>query len=285
MFTGMEMMACPNLAVPVEVMHHVVEVESGANRYAIGVVGGELARQPKNLGEALATVHMLDAKGYNYSLGMAQVNRTNLVKFGLDSYEKAFEPCPNLSAGSHILASCYVRAGGNWGKAFSCYYSGNFVTGYRDGYVQKVYGSINHGTSASTSSQITSSQLYPIPVHRHAENGMASNDAAHRVAIRTVAINPTIDADVSTSSKPATHPQGGAVSAPHVPATIESAALAVTAPSITGTPTTAFVPQVRGPNDSSPPTNTPTTPLAGASTPPPDKSDLRTESRDAAFVF
>jgi type IV secretion system protein VirB1 len=26
----------------------------------------------------------------------------------------------------------------DWGKAFSCYYSGNFVTGYKHGYVQKV---------------------------------------------------------------------------------------------------------------------------------------------------
>ncbi|MDQ8051229.1 MAG: lytic transglycosylase domain-containing protein, partial [Luteibacter sp.] len=55
----MEMMACPNLAVPAEVMQHVVNVESSRNPYAIGVVGGQLVRQPQNLGEAIATVKSL----------------------------------------------------------------------------------------------------------------------------------------------------------------------------------------------------------------------------------
>jgi type IV secretion system protein VirB1 len=99
-------------------------------------------RQPKNLPEALATVKMLETKGYNFSLGLAQVNRYNLSKYGLDSYQKAFEACPNLKAGSEILAECYHRINGDWGKSFSCYYSGNSVTGFRHGYVQKIYSSM-----------------------------------------------------------------------------------------------------------------------------------------------
>lgn len=142
MLPGMELMSCPELAVPPEVMHHVVRVESSHNPYAIGVVGGHLVRQPKNLPEALATVRMLENRGFNFSLGVAQVNRYNLGKYGLNSYEKAFEVCPNLQAGSRILAECYSRSGGDWGKSFSCYYSGNFVTGYRHGYVQKIYASM-----------------------------------------------------------------------------------------------------------------------------------------------
>lgn len=142
MLPGMELMSCPELAVPPEVMHHVVRVESSHNPYAIGVVGGHLVRQPKNLPEALATVRMLESRGFNFSLGVAQVNRYNLDKYGLDSYEKAFQVCPNLQAGSRILAECYSRSGGDWGKSFSCYYSGNFVTGYRHGYVQKIYASM-----------------------------------------------------------------------------------------------------------------------------------------------
>ena len=123
-------------------MHHVVRVESSYNPYAIGVVGGRLVRQPKNLPEALATVRMLEGRGFNFSIGLAQVNRYNLDKYGLDSYEKAFEPCANLKAGSRILAECYKRAKGDWGKSFSCYYSGNFSTGFRQGYVQKIYASL-----------------------------------------------------------------------------------------------------------------------------------------------
>jgi type IV secretion system protein VirB1 len=138
----MELLNCPNLAVPTDVMQHVVHVESSYNPYAIGVVGGRLARQPRNLPEALATVRMLETRGYNFSVGLAQVNRYNLGKYGLDSYERAFEACANLQAGSRILAECHGRSGGDWGKSFSCYYSGNFTTGFRHGYVQKIYASM-----------------------------------------------------------------------------------------------------------------------------------------------
>ncbi|MGG6461355.1 lytic transglycosylase domain-containing protein [Solilutibacter silvestris] len=137
MLPGLELMGCP-LAVPAQVMQHVVNVESSYNPYAIGVVGGHLVRQPKTLPEALATVRMLESRGYNFSLGLAQVNRYNLPKYGLETYAEAFQPCANLMAGSRILAECNQRAGGHWGKSFSCYYSGNFVTGYRQGYVQKI---------------------------------------------------------------------------------------------------------------------------------------------------
>ena len=150
MLPGMELMSCPNLAVPREVMHHVVRVESSYNPYAIGVVGGRLVRQPRNLPEALSTARMLEQRGYNFSLGLAQVNRYNLVKYGLDSYEKAFQPCANLQAGSRILAECYQRSR-DWGKSFSCYYSGDFKTGYRHGYVQKVYASMHGARSATLS--------------------------------------------------------------------------------------------------------------------------------------
>lgn len=142
MLPGMELMGCQDLAVPADVMRHVVRVESSFNPYAIGVVGGHLVRQPRDLPEALATVRMLEQRGFNFSLGLAQVNRYNLAKYGLRSYEQAFATCPNLQAGSRILAECHRRSGNSWGRAFSCYYSGNFVTGYRHGYVQKIYASM-----------------------------------------------------------------------------------------------------------------------------------------------
>lgn len=155
------MFDCPNLAVPPHVMQHVVNVESSRNPFAIGVVGGRLARQPRTLGEAVATAKMLEQNGYNFSLGIAQVNRYNLAKYGLSSYQQAFEICPNLQAGSRILRECYDRAQ-DWGKAFSCYYSGNFVTGYRHGYVQKIFASMRQGQASVT--QMASS----IPVYSNA---------------------------------------------------------------------------------------------------------------------
>ena len=142
MLSGLDQFACQDLAVPVDVMEHVVRVESSFNPFAIGVVGGRLARQPKELPEALATARMLEEKGFNFSLGLSQINRHNLADYGLASYEAAFQPCANLRAGSQILAECHQRTGGDWGKAFSCYYSGNMVTGFRHGYVQKVFASM-----------------------------------------------------------------------------------------------------------------------------------------------
>lgn len=177
MLPGMELMGCQNLAVPPDVMHHVVRVESSYNPYAIGVVGGRLVRQPKNLPEAVGTARMLEQGGYNFSLGLAQVNRYNLRKYGLTSYEQAFDTCPNLSAGSRILAECHDRAGGDWGKAFSCYYSGNFITGYRHGYVQKVVASMR---AAAPQNAMPGAQPIAVVPHRTATPANAAG-ARHRI--------------------------------------------------------------------------------------------------------
>lgn len=147
---GMDIAGCHDLAVPPDVMHHVVRVESSFNPYAIGVVGARLARQPAALPEAIATARMLERRGYNFSLGLSQVNRHNLRRYGLGTYAAAFEPCRNLVAGSRILAECHRRARGDWGKAFSCYYSGDFSTGYRHGYVRKVFASMQSAGDGQT---------------------------------------------------------------------------------------------------------------------------------------
>ena len=188
MLPGMEMMACPNLAVSPEVMQHIVQVESSANPYAIGVVGGQLQRQPTNLAEALATVQMLESKGYNYSLGLAQVNRANLGRYGLDSYQKAFDHCANLSAGAQILAGCYKSAGSDWGKAFSCYYSGNFTTGFHDGYVQKVYASISQGGDKASASTAHASQAIALKETSSASGSSASDASLPRSVLRPMTV-------------------------------------------------------------------------------------------------
>ncbi len=105
MLPGLEMMACPEMAVSMDVMQHVINVESSRNPYAIGVVGGALVRQPRRWMKRWRRCACWK-RSYNFSIGLAQVNRYNLGKYGLDSYEKAFQQCPNLQAGSRILAEC-----------------------------------------------------------------------------------------------------------------------------------------------------------------------------------
>ncbi|AJP60183.1 lytic transglycosylase (plasmid) [Pandoraea vervacti] len=135
----------------------VVSTESSGNPYAIGVVGARLERQPRTLAEAVATARELERQGFNFSMGLGQVNRGNLARYG-ETYETVFDPCRNLKAGGAILKDCYARAKARMRDeqralraAFSCYYSGNFARGFRPdkagqpSYVQKV---VAHATDA-----------------------------------------------------------------------------------------------------------------------------------------
>ena len=127
--------------------HALVSVESAFNPWAIGVVGEALRRQPDNRDEALATATQLLSDGRNFSVGLGQINVGNFRRLGLNT-SSAFDPCQNLSAMQSVLTECFDRASlsqrgadtrqSALRKALSCYYSGNFSTGFRHGYVQKV---------------------------------------------------------------------------------------------------------------------------------------------------
>lgn len=136
-------LSCAPLVNPVTA-HAVIAQESGGNPYAIGVVGDSLVRQPRTKAEALATARALERRGYKFSVGLGQIYVGNWSWLGLDM-EKAFDPCANLQAMQTVLATCYQRALGKFSDeqqavqaAFSCYYSNNFTTGFREGYVQSV---------------------------------------------------------------------------------------------------------------------------------------------------
>ena len=281
MFAGIDLAMCPNLAVPAEVMQHVAQVESGNNPFAIGVVGGRLQRQPRNLAEATATARMLERRGYNYSLGIAQVNRANLGHYGLDTYAKAFDRCSNLQAGASILADCYARARGDWGKAVSCYYSGNFVTGYRDGYVQRVYASMAApGDRRDGGNAIP---LAPGEPARRRTDGRPDPAPSRLVAFRSVAMDMAATAVVSKvarqSMTPAADVHGGS-SAPVAAVTPTPTPPVIARPA--GAPTDdVFHPIVRGPGDATTTASVRPSPAQRAV----DRADLRQEHADAAFVF
>src|SRR5664280_1757031 len=143
-----------------QTMAAIVNVESGKNPYAIGVVGGRLERQPTNHQEAVATAKALAENGWNFSVGVAQVNRYNLPKYAI-SLEQAFDACTNIRVSSKILEDCYVRAAKTTPDtqaalqaAFSCYYSGNFTRGFKPdvagkpSYVEKVLANADVATQA-----------------------------------------------------------------------------------------------------------------------------------------
>lgn len=136
-----------------QTMAAIIKVESNNNPYAIGVVGGRLVRQPINHAEAVATAKQLAAEGWNFSIGLTQLNRVHLSNNKL-TYDQAFDACTNLHVGSKILEQCYRQALQQGSepqmalqRAFSCYYSGNFWQGFQSeglnkpSYVQKVFAS------------------------------------------------------------------------------------------------------------------------------------------------
>lgn len=141
----------------------LVAVESSFNPWAIGVVGGALVRQPSSRSEAIATARALQADGWNFSLGLGQINLHNLARLGL-TLETAFEPCANLAAMQAVLAECFERATAQppaqeagqatLRRALSCYYSGNFATGFRHGYVHKVVAAAGITARPATSVQL-----------------------------------------------------------------------------------------------------------------------------------
>lgn len=143
-FVGLALECAPQ--VDPSTMRRLVRVESAFNPFAIGVVGARLVRQPRTLDEAIATARSLEEKGFNFSVGLAQINRANFVAYNLD-LPTAFDPCRNLSVGAQILAQCFSRAKSRAREAndqdairaaLSCYYSGNFETGFTHGYVNRV---------------------------------------------------------------------------------------------------------------------------------------------------
>jgi type IV secretion system protein VirB1 len=129
----------------------IVAVESTFNPYAIGVVGGVLERQPVTRGEALATARALHAAGWNFSVGLGQINVGNFARLGL-TVESVLDPCTNLRAMQAVLGECHGRISidshpqAALRQTLSCYYSGDFSTGMRHGYVRKVVASASMQT-------------------------------------------------------------------------------------------------------------------------------------------
>lgn len=131
----------PNVAL--DTMSAIIAVESSGNPNAIAVVSGaRQPKQPKNSTEALKIINYLNSANANFSVGLAQINKTNFTKFGV-SAENLLDPCLNLKIAEKILQDCYVRTG-DIDKTLSCYYSGNPYRGLKKdfrntSYVERIY--------------------------------------------------------------------------------------------------------------------------------------------------
>lgn len=92
-------------------MRALVHIESAWQPFAIGADAGQgSVTQPHSLEQAVVTARRLVDSGRSFSVGLAQVHVSNVLRSGL-SWERAFDPCTNLSLGQAILADFYRAAG------------------------------------------------------------------------------------------------------------------------------------------------------------------------------
>lgn len=140
----------------------IIRVESGGNRFAIGINGPVKIRiRPQSVKEAASEARHFISKGYSVDLGLMQINNRNLHGLGL-TIEQAFDPRANIRAGATILARGYRGAIKRFGPgqdalkaALSAYNTGNYERGFKNGYVAKYYRS--GGTSGVTATAISAS--------------------------------------------------------------------------------------------------------------------------------
>lgn len=152
-----------------ETMGAVISAESRGHMFAIADAGPLYLPWSKRksmvqsfyfstVNEASGKARALIAAGHTVSLGPAQINDRQLRRVGL-TIEQAFDPCSNLRGGAQILTECYQSAVKKYGEgeralraALSCYNSGDFERGERDGYVERVKKQVGRPLALRTGS-------------------------------------------------------------------------------------------------------------------------------------
>lgn len=130
--------SCQNTLEP-DIIMRLINNESSGNPYAIAVKGLSTFNQPENRNDAISALKSLDSLGFNYSVGLMQINFSNFKSTGLD-FSNAFDYCANIRAGAKLFNDCHIRASQKFkgesdsfilDSAASCYYSGNFTYGFK----------------------------------------------------------------------------------------------------------------------------------------------------------
>jgi type IV secretion system protein VirB1 len=132
----------------------IIRTESRGNHLALNLNKvHRLLYQPKNLRQALAWVEYLDLHGYNFDVGLGQINISNIRKYGYKPADM-LDPCKNLRVASDILYKNYHKALNRANskhhalhQALSVYNTGSYQRGFSNGYVQRVL--VNGGAAIS----------------------------------------------------------------------------------------------------------------------------------------
>jgi len=133
---GLAMQCAPQ--VHPDTILDVARTESGLNPFAIAEIVPKKERVngksvisylPKNRDDALSIIKNIEQKKRRFSVGLMQITNSNYPNLHTNA-ELMLDPCNNLKAFQVIIKDCYLR-GKTLKNAVSCYYSGNFSTGYQ----------------------------------------------------------------------------------------------------------------------------------------------------------
>ncbi len=107
-----------------------------------------LNRQPANAQEALAWLRYFETYGIYVDLGLMQVSSYEAKRRKIDP-ESLLDPCTNLRAGWQILEDAYRIEAATYGRnqtafqhALSRYNTGDTVSGFDNGYVERVLAAL-----------------------------------------------------------------------------------------------------------------------------------------------
>lgn len=138
-------------------MGYIVGHESGNSNFAIGVnlEKGQTKppfEPPKNQQEAVALVSWLTTHGYNFDVGLGQINSKNFPMLNVTA-SQLFDGCTNLRAAQKVLKTCYAKAVSQYPAgqialrhALSCYNTGSLTAGISNGYVALVAAQVPQPT-------------------------------------------------------------------------------------------------------------------------------------------
>jgi len=128
----------------------IVRVESAGNQFAVNINtknGVKLRPTIKinTMQEAIAVSYAAIERGHTVDMGYMQINSANLKALGY-TIENIFYPCANIKAGAAVLSASYARALPKYKNeqaalraALSAYNTGNFQSGFENGYVMRYF--------------------------------------------------------------------------------------------------------------------------------------------------
>lgn len=119
--------------IPPAILVAIAKVESGFRPWVININhNGQSVKviNPRTYEEAVYYVNYLHQNGYNYDVGIGQINVANIRRFGIDPIS-LLDPCNNLMASAYILRENINRYGFTWDAIWR-------YNGRRD-YAYKVY--------------------------------------------------------------------------------------------------------------------------------------------------